>query len=270
MCIGEQTKGWNGMELKHILVEKAGRLTTVTIDRPEAYNALNAGAQDELAQVFDDFAADDGQWVAIITGAGEKAFCAGHDLKQQASGGELSTPASGFGGLTSRFGLNKPVIAAVNGVAMGGGFEIALACDIIVAAEKALFALPEPKVGLAALGGGIHRLPRAIGMKRAMGLMLTGMQVSAADGRELGFVNEVASGSVIETARGWADRIMACSPMSVRATKEAALRGLEQPLENVVGAQWRYPAVQAMLGSADFVEGPVAFAGKRAPVWQGR
>ena len=258
------------MELKHVLVEKANRVTTVTINRPQAYNALNAAAQDELAQVFDAFAADDEQWVAIITGAGDKAFCAGHDLKQQAAAGELRAPSSGFGGLTSRFDLNKPVIAAVNGVAMGGGFEIALACDIIVAAEGALFALPEPKVGLAALGGGIHRLPRAIGMKRAMGMMLTGMQVSAEQGRELGFVNEVASGSVSDAARAWADRIMACSPMSVRATKEAALRGLEQPLEEVVGAQWRYPAMQAMLDSADYVEGPAAFAAKRPPVWQGR
>src|ERR1700734_2087863 len=133
-------------------------------------NALHPPAHFELAQVFDDFAADPEQWVAIVTGAGERAFSAGNDLKYQAGGGKMSAPTSGFGGPPRPFDLDKPLIAAVNGIAMGGGFEIALACDIILAADTAVFALPEPRVGLAALAGGPHRLPRTIGEKRAMGM----------------------------------------------------------------------------------------------------
>ena len=134
-----------------VKVDREGPVTIVTLNRPEVMNALHRPAHFELGQVFDEFAADPSLWVAIVTGAGNKAFSAGNDLKHQAAGGELGTPPSGFAGLTSRFDLTKPVIAAVNGVAMGGGFEIALACDLIIAAETAVFALPEPKVVLAAL-----------------------------------------------------------------------------------------------------------------------
>lgn len=252
------------------IVERDGPLTTVTINRPEAHNALNAAAHDELAAVFDGFANDPDQWVAILTGAGGKAFCAGHDLKQQAAGGGLYSPPTGFAGLTARFDLTKPVIAAVNGVAMGGGFEAALACDIIVADSRAVFALPEPRVGLAALGGGLQRLPRVIGLKHAMGMMLTGRRVTAAEGARLGFVNEVVEGDVLAAARRWASEIIACSPMAVRATKEAVLRGLDEPIGSALADEWSYPAMTAMLASHDAVEGPAAFAGKRTPVWKGR
>ena len=258
------------MTFQYISVAREGALTLVTINRPEAYNALNALAHEELAAAFDAFAADDDQWVAILTGAGGKAFCAGHDLKQQAAGGGLVTPPSGFGGLTARFDLNKPLIAAVDGVAMGGGFELALACDILLATPKSVFALPEPKVGLAALAGGIQRLPREIGLKRAMGMMLTGRRVAAQEGYELGFVTEVVEGDILDAARRWAAEILAASPMSVRATKEAALRGLDTPLAQALTEEWDYPAMKAMLASQDAVEGPAAFAQKRAPVWKGR
>ncbi|NWL19175.1 enoyl-CoA hydratase-related protein [Pseudomonas umsongensis] len=257
------------MNYEYISVEREGKLTLVTLQRPEAHNALNAAAHEELEHAFNAFAEDDQQWVAIITGSGSKAFCAGHDLKQQASGGGLTTPSTGFGGLASRFDLNKPVIAAVNGVAMGGGFELALACDIIVAAPTAVFALPEPKVGLAALAGGLQRLPRLIGLKRSMGMLLTGRRVTAAEGRELGFVNEVAEDDVIVAARRWAESILACSPMSVRATKEAVLRGLDTPIEQALIEEWEYPQMKAMLASQDAVEGPKAFAEKRQPSWTG-
>jgi enoyl-CoA hydratase/carnithine racemase len=233
----------------HVLVERDGRLTIVTMNRPASHNALNAEAHEELAAVFDAFAADPDQWVAIITGSGLKAFCAGHDLKQQASGGGMATPPSGFAGLTSRFDMTKPVIAAVNGVAMGGGFEIVLACDIVVAVASASFALPEPRVGLAALAGGLQRLPRSIGLKHAMGMMLTG---------------------VVEAAKRWAQDILACSPMAIRATKEAVLRGLDEPTEVFLHRQWSMPAMTAMLASQDAVEGPAAFAAKRSPEWGGR
>jgi crotonobetainyl-CoA hydratase len=253
---------------KYAEVVREGPLTIVTINRPEVHNALNAEAHDELVAIFDAFAADDDQWVAIITGSGTKAFCAGHDLKQQAAGGGLYSPPTGFAGLTSRFDLNKPVIAAVNGAAMGGGFELALACDIVVASETASFALPEVRVGIAALGGGIQRLPREIGLKRAMDLLLTGRRVPAAEGLVVGFVNEVAS-DVMEAARRWAAAILASSPMSIRATKEAVRKGLADPLEKAIVEQWHYPAMEAMLASEDYVEGPLAFTGKRAPVWKG-
>ena len=188
--------------------ERDGHLFIVTINRPEVMNALHPPANAELSSVFDEFAADPDLWVAIITGAGERAFSAGNDLKYTAAGGDRSgQPATGFGGITSRFDLNKPLIAAVNGVAMGGGFEIALACDIIVAAENALFALPEVRVGLAALAGGVHRLPRTIGPKRALGMILTGRHVPAQEGYELGFVNEVVpEGQALAGARRWAER----------------------------------------------------------------
>lgn len=258
------------MNYQFIDVRNEGRLIIITLQRPEAHNALNFGAHQELQRAFDDFANDAEQWVAIVTGSGSRAFCAGHDLKQQATDANLGTPPSGFGGLTSRFDLNKPVIAAVNGVAMGGGFELALACDIIVASQNAAFALPEAKVGLAALAGGMQRLPSLIGLKRSMGMLLTGRRVTAREGVEMGFVNEVVEGDVMEAARRWAADILACSPLSVRATKAAVMRGLEVPLAQALHEQWDYPQMQEMLRSEDAIEGPKAFAEKRPPRWVGR
>lgn len=254
-------------------VEREGRLTIVTLNRPEVMNALHAPAHVELSEVFDEFAKDPEQWVAIVTGAGERAFSAGNDLKVTAAGGPRpAMPSGGFGGLTSRFDLAKPVIAAVNGIAMGGGFEIALACDVIVASDRAVFALPEPRVGLAALAGGLHRLPREIGTKRALGMILTGRRVSAEEGKALGFVNEVVPhGELMNAARRWAREIMEASPMSVRASKEAVYRGLnETSVEAALQNQNSYPAVAAMFRSDDLREGPRAFAEKRAPQWKGK
>jgi acetyl-CoA C-acetyltransferase len=261
---------------KYCRVERDGPVTLVSIDRAEAMNALHPMANEELAEVFNDFQADPEQWVAILTGAGPKAFCAGNDLKYTAEmiarGERVTTPVTGFAGLTSRWNLTKPVIAAVNGVAMGGGFEIALACDVIIASDAAVFALPEPKVGLAALAGGLHRLPRQIGLKRAMGMILTARRVSAQEGEQLGFVNEVTSqAELLATARRWAQDICTSSPMSIRASKEAVLRGLdESSLRAALEAQTEYPALRALFASDDVREGPRAFAQKRAPQWKGR
>src|SRR5271170_1260979 len=215
-------------------VEREGPLTIVTLNRPEVMNALHPPAHFELNQVFDDFAADPEQWVAIVTGAGERAFSAGNDLKVTAAGGGsagtvLPSHPSGFAGLVSRFDLDKPLIAAVNGIAMGGGFEIALACDLIIAADSAVFALPEPRVGLAALAGGLHRLPRVIGSKRALGMILTGRRVPARECEALGFVNEVVPpADLMGAARRWASQILELSPMSVRASKQTVYRGLAE------------------------------------------
>jgi crotonobetainyl-CoA hydratase len=253
-------------------VEREGKLTIVTMNRPEVMNSLHPPANFELAKIFDDFASDPEQWVAIITGAGDKAFSAGNDLKYQAAGNPITIPPSGFAGLTARYDLNKPVIAAVNGLAMGGGFEIALACDIIVAAETAIFALPEPRVGLAALAGGLHRLPREIGTKRALGMILTGRRVSAAEGLTLGFVNEISKpGEAVNAAKKIAAQILECSPMSVRASKEAVYRGLMEPhLKAATENQRTYEGIRAMFTSEDLIEGPMAFAQKRPPQWKGR
>ncbi|WP_038200276.1 enoyl-CoA hydratase-related protein [Xenophilus azovorans] len=253
-------------------VEREGALTVITIDRPEVMNALHPPAQEALAEAVDAFAADPSQWVAILTGAGTRAFCAGNDLKYHASGAPRWRLANGFGGVTARFDLDKPLIAAVNGVAMGGGLEIALACDLIVADAQATFALPEPKVGLAALAGGLQRLGRQIGSKRAMGMILTGRHVGAAEAQALGFVNEVApAGQALAAAKRWAAEILACSPLAVRASKQALMRGLDEPsLAEAIRNERAYPAAQAMFASQDYVEGPKAFAEKRAPRWRGR
>lgn len=251
-------------------VVREGRLTIITIERPEVMNSLHAPGNAELAAVFDDFVVDPDQWVAIITGAGDRAFSAGNDLKYTASGGDTSMmPETGFAGLTSRFDNPKPVIAAVNGIAMGGGFEIALACDLIIAAENALFALPEPRVGLAALAGGIHRLPREIGMKQAMGMMLTGRRVGPEEGQRLGFVNEVVpEGQALEAAKAWAAQILECAPLSIRGSKQAAYEGMNAAsLEEAI--KGKYEQIGQMFKSADLIEGPKAFAEKRAPNWTG-
>ena len=244
---------------EYSIVEKADHIMTVRINRPDRLNALHPLANAELGEVFDDFAADDEMWVAIITGEG-RGFSAGNDLRYQAEGGERVPTPRGFGGLTSRFDMNKPVIAAVNG----------LACDLIIASENAKFALPEPKVGLAALAGGLNRLPRQIGPKRALGMILTGRHVGPEEGKDLGFVNDVVPhDQLMDAAMDWAKQICACAPLSIRASKDVVYKSVDSAsLQDAMEA--KYDTVKAMVGSADFIEGPKAFAEKRAPNWQGK
>ena len=218
------------------------------------------------------FQAEDGiRDSSTSRGLGDVYKRQGNDLKYQAEGGDMMLGASsGFAGITHRFNLTKPVIAAVNGVAMGGGFEIALACDLIIASNNAKFALPEPKVGLAALAGGLQRLPRQISMKNALGMMLTARHVPASEGKELGFVNQVVeSENLMETAMNWAKQIEECSPLSIRATKQVAYANFNHPdLEKSMKEP--YSAVHDLMKSEDFIEGPVAFAEKRKPEWKGK
>src|SRR6201989_1003268 len=222
---------------------KKGHVAYVTLNRPERMNALDEHSHRELIEIFDDFEADANAWLAIITGAGARAFCAGNDLhataEASANGHQRIDTRSRFAAITRGYKCPKPLIAAVNGVAAGGGFEIALACDLVIATDNARFALPEPRVGLIAGAGGIHRLSRQIPLKQAMGMLLTGRIVSADEGYRLGFVNEAAPAvELLQAAHRWASEILECSPLLVQLTKESAHAGLGLPVEEAMARDW--------------------------------
>lgn len=261
---GHTTSG----DFKHILVERKGNVLEVHINRPDAFNALHGEAHRELSAVFDAYEADPDLWVAIISGSGSKAFCSGNDLKVTREGGDISTPETGFGGLTSRLNREKPIIAAVNGVAMGGGMEIVLACDLVVADQHARFALPEVKVGLFAAAGGIQRLSRQIGHKAAMELILTGRHIGADQAVGLGIINAVTADgeTAMDRARELAAEILLVSPPAVRSTKRV-LNALEQGEDLGMSLEHGSAEFFALLETNDAQEGVAAFVEKRAPNW---
>jgi acetyl-CoA C-acetyltransferase len=255
---------------EHVLVRRDGHLLEVTINRPEARNSLTPMANEELDHVFDCYFADDELWVAILTGAGEAAFSAGNDLVYSASGKPMWVPKNGFAGLTSRRRMPKPVIAAVNGFAMGGGCEIALACHLVVADATAQFALHEVKVGLVAGAGGLIRLPRAIPAKAATEMILTGRRVTAAEALGYGLVNRVTeAGKALDGARALAAEVLDGSPTSVRVS--LAVMEETRGIADVIDAVSHRPgALDDLMISEDMIEGMTAFAQKRRPVWRNR
>ncbi len=260
------------MSFNFIEVSEDKNITRIKMNRPDVLNAINQEMHDELQKAFDNFANANDQYLAVISGAGSRAFSAGSDLKAIAKAGRPNVyPKNGYAGLIERFNLNKPIIAAVDGVAVGGGFEVALACDILIATSRSRFGLPEPMVGAVALGGGMHRLARQIGLKQAMGLILTAEMIDAERGYQLGFINElVEPDEMDEKVEDWCSRILRCAPLATRASKESVMKGLDEPsLEAAIASQEKYPAFAEWYRSEDRHEGASAFAEKRPPQWKG-
>jgi enoyl-CoA hydratase/carnithine racemase len=253
-----------------ILRERRGQVEVLTINRPEARNAIDAEVTKQMTAALDALDKDEDLRVIVLTGTGDKAFSAGMDLKAFGAGGAGSIGArtGGFAGFARRK-IGVPTIAAVNGPALAGGFELVLACDLVVAAEHAVFGIPEAKRGLLAAGGGLVRLPKRIPLAMAMELALTGESISAERARQLGLVNAVVPADrVMDEALALAGRIIENAPLSVRYSRELTM----QAAEVTEGEAWRLndEATAKVFGSADAVEGPLAFAEKRAPNWTGR
>jgi enoyl-CoA hydratase len=253
-----------------LLIERLdGHVVLVTIDRPDARNAINGAVTAALDQAVRDIEADESLWIAILTGAGG-SFCAGADLKAVAKGQGhlLGTREGGFAGFTSAK-RTKPWIAAIEGHALAGGLEIALACDFIIASEAAKFGLPEAKRGLLAAAGGAYRLPRLLPRAIAMEMIATGAPIDAARATQFGLINRVvAPGQVIAAAREFAAEIATSAPLAVREGLALARNALDH--DDATLARMTHEANKRLFATEDFKEGPRAFIEKRAPRWSGR
>jgi enoyl-CoA hydratase/carnithine racemase len=262
------------MDYKYIIVEKKEHITIVTLNRPEVLNAIHPYISLELGHAINEFEDEPNAWVAILTGVGKKAFSAGADLKwaaktsveeQRAAYEEVRKQKAS---LIRNFRITKPIIAAINGLAYGGGFELALSCDLMIAAEHATFRLPEPVVGRIPSGGGIHRLVRYLPYHLAMDILFTRKNMTAQEGVQYGFVKKVVPfNELMEEAVNTANLIMEGSPLAIRTIKQMAVEGLQMSLKEALFAN--FPLYTKFLQSHDFREGPKAFAEKRKPVWKG-
>ena len=255
-----------------VLFTIENHVARITIDRPDRLNAIDSEAERRLQEIWQELEGNRDVRCIVLTGSGDRAFSAGADMKDVGKDGLqywAEPRPGGFGGIALRTTLDIPVIAKVNGYALGGGFEMVLGCDIVIAAENAQFGFPEPRVGRLALDGGMILLPRLIPKKLAMGLLLTGKRIAAAEAAELGLVNEVVPHEKLDDAvERWVEDLLACAPLSLRAVKQVVQRtGHLQP-EEAHGQ--RLPALVEALDSEDGKEGVLAFQQKRKPVWKGR
>jgi enoyl-CoA hydratase/carnithine racemase len=255
-----------------VIYEIRDKVAFVTINRPQAYNACDKPTYERLAEVWQDFAVNDDAWVAILTGAGDKAFCAGSDIKQNFT--TKPEPADAFGSqgrpdLMRGLDVWKPIIAAVNGHANGGGLEMALGCDIRIASENAHFGLGESRLGLLPGGGGTQRLTRTIPLGDALWMLYSGERIDAAEAYRVGLVNRVVpQADLMATAEAMARKILEAGPLAVRAIKQAAIKGLSMPLDDGLRLESNLFRLLAM--TEDSVEGTQAFAEKRQPEWKAR
>jgi len=252
--------------------ELVDHVATVTLDRPEVLNAVDLDTEAELQRIWNEIERHDDIRVVVLTGAGERAFCVGADLRNPDLTGVdywASARPGGFGGIALRQTLDMPVIARVNGYALGGGFEMVLGCDIVVASDQASFGLPEPLVGRLPLDGGMTMLQRQIPHRHAMGMLLTGQRISSARALEWGLINEVVPRAQLDEAVGrWVQQILACAPLSLKAIKQVVRR--TATLSPAEAQAMRLPALIKALQSQDVDEGVRAFQEKRKPQWRGR
>lgn len=251
-----------------VRTEVAGQVLMITLDRPKA-NAIDVATSRELFTAFHQLAEDPALRAGVVTGAGQRFFSAGWDLKAGEAVDADHGPG-GFAGLTEFFALDKPVIAAVNGLALGGGFELALAADLIVAAEHAEFALPEATLGIIPDSGGVLRLPRRLPTAVATELLFTGRRMTAAEAAGWGLVNRVVPGAgLVDAALDLAGQVVRSAPLAIAAIKQVKRATESQGVEEAFRTMRAFPHYQRMLVSADAVEGPRAFAEKRQPRWSG-